>query len=686
MKKIDSKIHIPVRNMGERLQELFEKETWREHFNAISESLGFSLSVFSDTGVIIFISPDTAPLCSGFRSSSSEFNSRCASDCTSRMMNTLATGKPDIFKCYAKIVCFALPLEFLGEKAIILGQGSFASYEDFRDCMDLVSAYGIDKVTIKTPLAFTGSQQAQKTCRFVTDSVNRLLMNMQETFLLKKKVDSLKSILSLWDSSAVDKPELRYQNMLYNLSSLLDIDRIMVFAFDKRRRGYVGLYGLSKNGAQIDAMSIASEDQIVKDLQSGKPYLHTHRSAAGPSDDASDDSTPWFYFPITISGNLAGILAVADQGFTENDAQIISGFCKQTALFIENHRLRQDLHKKFNRFIAMMDLTRTIAPIQNYETLLQTILDKSAELLKAEQGSLMLLDYETDELLLEAKRGVVDGVTQKLRINRGEGIAGKVAEDGEALLVENLENDPRIKQKNRKHYKTRSFVCVPLKVDDRIIGVINLSDKTTGEVFDEEDLMLIKSFATHAVILMERNVFLNKTEELKKLTITDPLTGLLNRRYLYERLKDEVSRSQRYAHSLSLLMLDMDGFKYCNDTFGHLFGDRTLQDIANTLLNTVRSMDIVARYGGDEFMVILPETGGAMANEIAERIRSSMADKLIFPPEQNGIEAATRALSVSIGIVCYPQHGETVEQLLENVDKALYRAKNNGKNSIEVFS
>jgi len=298
----------------------------------------------------------------------------------------------------------------------------------------------------------------------------------------------------------------------------------------------------------------------------------------------------------------------------------------------------------------------------------------------------MLLDYETDELLLEAKRGVVDGVTQKLRINRGEGIAGKVAEDGEALLVENLENDPRIKQKNRKHYKTRSFVCVPLKVDDRIIGVINLSDKTTGEVFDEEDLMLIKSFATHAVILMERNVFLNKTEELKKLTITDPLTGLLNRRYLYERLKDEVSRSQRYAHSLSLLMLDMDGFKYCNDTFGHLFGDRTLQDIANTLLNTVRSMDIVARYGGDEFMVILPETGGAMANEITERIRSSMADKLIFPPEQNGIEAATRALSVSIGIVCYPQHGETVEQLLENVDKALYRAKNNGKNSIEVFS
>jgi diguanylate cyclase (GGDEF)-like protein len=182
---------------------------------------------------------------------------------------------------------------------------------------------------------------------------------------------------------------------------------------------------------------------------------------------------------------------------------------------------------------------------------------------------------------------------------------------------------------------------------------------------------------------MERNVFFNQTEELKKLTITDHLTGLLNRRYLYERLKEELARSERHGHLLSLLMLDLDGFKYCNDTLGHLFGDQTLKEIAETLLNTVRSMDVVARYGGDEFMVILPETAESLAIDIAERLRSNVAKKVVPTQDAAG---GPRTLTASIGIVCYPEHGETVELLLENVDKALYRAKNKGKNRIEVFS
>ena len=296
----------------------------------------------------------------------------------------------------------------------------------------------------------------------------------------------------------------------------------------------------------------------------------------------------------------------------------------------------------------------------------------------------MLLDHTTDALLLEVKKGIVEGVGLKLRINRGEGIAGKVMELGEALLVENVENDPRIRQKNRQHYKTRSFVSVPLKIDDRTIGVLNLSDKTTGEVFDEEDLKLIQSFATHAAIVMERNALYNKSEELKKLAITDSLTGLLNRRYLYERLKDEVTRSERRKHNLCLLMLDLDEFKYCNDIFGHLFGDRTLKTLAETLVNTLRSIDIIARFGGDEFMVILPETAEPQALEIAKRMRSNIAKQVVLPDDSTLVRP--RTLTASIGIVCYPQHGDTLELLIENVDKAMYRAKNKGKNKIEVFS
>lgn len=336
----------------------------------------------------------------------------------------------------------------------------------------------------------------------------------------------------------------------------------------------------------------------------------------------------------------------------------------------------------------MAELTRAITPIQNYETLLQMILDKSAELLKAEQGSLMMLDQETDALLLEAKKGIHQELSQelpgKITIRRGEGIAGKVAEHGEPLLVKNFESDPRFTQKSREHYKTLSFVSVPLKIADRVIGVLNLSDKTTGEVFDEEDLRFIQSVATHASIVLERNEFFNKSEELKKLTITDPLTGLLNRRYLLERLKDELARSVRHGHPMGLLMLDLDGFKVCNDTHGHPFGDKILKDIAETLLKTVRSIDIMARYGGDEFVAILPETRESVALDIAERLRMCVLRGATHTLEKAVLEPC--ALTASIGIACYPEHGNTAELLLGNVDKALYRAKNKGKNRVEVFS
>jgi diguanylate cyclase (GGDEF)-like protein len=374
-----------------------------------------------------------------------------------------------------------------------------------------------------------------------------------------------------------------------------------------------------------------------------------------------------------INRRLEAVLRIEDRALDESEIQIITGFCRQATLSIENHRLRHDLYKKFDRFAAILDLTSDVARIQNEKPLLQIILDKSAELLKAEQGSLMVLDREANVLLIEAKKGMVSTVTGAVKISRGQGIAGKVAERGEPMLVENLEKDPRVKQKNRKHYKTRSFLSVPLKIDDRIIGVLNLSDKDTGEAFNEEDLKLIQSFATQAALLMERDIFINKTEHLKKLTITDDLTGLLNRRYLYERLKDELARSERHGHHLSLLMLDLDGFKTCNDSYGHLVGDQMLKHVADTLLNTVRSMDVVARYGGDEFMVILPETGQSVALEIAERLR-------------NGADPDACALTTSIGIACYPEHGKTNELLLKNVDAALYRAKKKGKNSIEVFS
>lgn len=667
----------------EQLQDLFWTEMWRDHFAALSESLGFSLRVYSQTGTLIFAPPGPAPLCPVFRSPSSSFVAHHFAECQPRMLNVLETRKPDIFKCSAKIISFALPIEYMGERAVIFGQGSFTSYEDFREYLSIVNTDELETVSLNVPTCFTSYEQVWKACLFVADSVKWLLKNTQETAILRDKFDRLKNIIGIWGTIDEERPEKICNHMVSELASLLDVDCISILIHDKKQRIYTNRSGITAGGGERE-IYLSEHDTVVADLIGEKTFVRTPEAPQERGADHPQGSGVRYFFPIMIGKNLDGILYAAGRDLTEGDRQIISSLCRQTALFLENRRLQHKLARKFERFAAISELTKSITPIQNFETLVRTILDMSAYLLKAERGSLMLIDQETDALLLEAKKGMIEGVVDKLRINRGEGIAGRVAAIGEPILVEDLENDPRIKQKNRGSYKTRSFLSVPLKIDERIIGVLNLSDKVSGEVFNEDDLSLILSFATQAAVVMERQAFINKTEELKRLTITDPLTGLANRRYLSERLKNELARAERYNHPLSLLMLDLDGFKACNDTRGHLFGDGILRTIADTLFQTVRSMDIVARYGGDEFIVVLPETAESLARDIAERIRGNIMRKV--PVRNGGDDTETHMLTASIGIVCYPEHGKTSEQLLENVDQALYRAKKMGKNRTEVFS
>ncbi len=668
---------------AEHLQELFLSANWKGYFKTISDTIGFNLSVFSEDGSLIFSTDDYYPICRPLLSSP-DFRAKCDAYCRCTMMSAISKGKPVIYKCYAKMMSFALPVEYLSEKGIILGQGSFSSYEDFLEFMGRLSLFKVRDFSVTGPLKFTTAENARNACRLVDSSINQLLKNSQDAILLKQKMDSLKDVLGMWGVAAKEQPETVYKYMIANLFTLLDIKHVAILTLDRQRGVFTSLYSVKDEGP-TEAFSIKADDIILQALRKGKPFVSSMDPFMAGRIDFLKDLEIFYFFPILTRPRLESVLGIFGSPLKAGDISIINAFCKQTAISIENQRLHHELCRKLDIFAAISELTKTIAPIFDYKALLQTILDKSADLLKAEQGSLMLLDRETEVLLLEAKKGIGDGITEKLRIKKGEGIAGKVAEFGEPFLVEDVENDPRIKQKNRLRYKTRSFVSVPVRIEDRIIGVLNLSDKITGEAFDEDDLKLIQSFATQAAIVMERNSFYTQIEELRRLSITDPLTGLLNRRYLLDRLEEELSRSQRHGRLFSLLMLDIDGFKDYNDTFGHPMGDRALKAISEAILNSVRSIDIVSRYGGDEFMVILPETDKALAVSIAERLKSDVGKtELANSLTDAGLSPSN--LTLSIGIASYPEDGNTTEMLIEHVDKALYLAKNKGRNRIEVFS
>src|SRR5512147_3301759 len=178
---------------------------WRDHFTALSESLGFPLRIYSQSGALIFAPPGPAPLCPAFRSPSFAFASRHVAECQPLALNTLSTKKPDIFKCSANIMSFALPIEYLGERAVIFGQGSFSSYQDFREYLNIANADELE--TISLPTSFTSFEQVWKVCVFVADSVKRLLKNTQETASLRDKCDRLKNIIGIWGGLDEERPE-----------------------------------------------------------------------------------------------------------------------------------------------------------------------------------------------------------------------------------------------------------------------------------------------------------------------------------------------------------------------------------------------------------------------------------------------------------------------------------------------
>jgi diguanylate cyclase (GGDEF)-like protein len=385
-----------------------------------------------------------------------------------------------------------------------------------------------------------------------------------------------------------------------------------------------------------------------------------------------------YFFPLFMNGVMEGIIWVLDRKFSREDMKIMNAFRDYIQVNLENQNLRVAIGKvkkadeTLNSFV---DFSKSIASVLDKERLLDTILEKSLELLKAEQGSLMLVDNETSELVVEARKTVDDAVQEKMRLKKGEGVAGIVLQNGGSLLVRDIESDPRVSQQSRARYKTKSFVSVPIKVEGRVTGVFNASDKIEGSAFNEDDLTLIQSFMNNMAIAIERSILYKRTEEYKKLSITDPLTGIYNRRYLNSRLSEEITRYNRYKHPFSFLMFDLDGFKEYNDTYGHISGDELLKALADIIEESLRTIDIAARFGGDEFVAIFPQTPKVDAIQITNRVKEKI-DK--FLDEYN----PDISLSVSMGLATYPDDASSIMELIEKTDQALYLAKKGGGNRV----
>jgi diguanylate cyclase (GGDEF)-like protein len=383
-------------------------------------------------------------------------------------------------------------------------------------------------------------------------------------------------------------------------------------------------------------------------------------------------------FPLAAGGRW--LLVVVNAELTSDEVALIATFARQAGVAIEARRLRRLLEQRERDIETLAEVGGAVSAALDSEELFRVILERASGMVEANLGSLMLLDEGRGDLVIKATKGLHEKIVEQFRIRLGEGIAGTVAATGRPILVRDIEADARVARRNRPRFQTRSFVSLPLALKGRTVGVLNLADKRGGGPFGDTDLTLLMALAAQAAVAIERSAFYERSEALKQISITDGLTGLLNRHYFEERLTEELDRASRTRSHVSFVMIDIDGFKAFNDTHGHLAGDGALRLTAATIRGTVRTMDIVARYGGEEFAVILPETGRVEASAIAERIRREVEGLA------HNVEGEPARLTISAGVAEYPDDASNLRELITRADKALYAAKAAGKNRVVISS
>jgi len=382
--------------------------------------------------------------------------------------------------------------------------------------------------------------------------------------------------------------------------------------------------------------------------------------------------------PIKREGKTVGVLNIEDDktdAFTQSDLRLLTTLASQVAVAMDNARLYEEAKRRINELSALHNVGTTVSSTLRLDALLDQVCRTLSDTFHYNKIAIMIVDQGTSELVFKASLGyqnIMGEMGRRLKIGR-EGITGMVAATGEPIMVKDVTQN--------QHYvsidgRTRSELAVPLKIKQQVVGVLNVESDNVN-AFDQVDLRLLTTLASQVAVALENARLYEETELL---AVTDGLTGLNNHRFFQSFFERELNRARRYNHPLSLVMVDIDHFKKINDTLGHPVGDRVLKEVARLLHEQARDVDLAARYGGEEFMLVLPETKKAEAQMLAERIRSAV-EKNRFDDE---ITKGVGKVTISLGVSGFPEDGSEKNEIIDKVDKALYRAKAGGRNQVRI--
>ncbi len=590
---------------------------------------------------------------------------------------------PSVFKGPMNQYHFFIPVQIGNRGIVLLGNAFYTSGEDLNEFFVIKGPrYGVSRddlpIWIKK-IVFSSMGKVFEACENIHRLFNLMVRDNYGKNTTDEKYRRIATVLELFSEIDRDCTEEKlYQLLAEAIMFLFRGETVSVMS--RGHECFIPAITMGSFKNQVASVSLSSDAAIISDaIKNGRPFVGTDQIELLRL-GYPDAIVSLYIFPLSVQGETHGLLGVFNSQFSEEDLDTISRLCCFAAFLLRTIITQKILGTHISGLTTANYALSLRSAFQDPEMLYQSIVEISSNLVSAERASLMLPEETNKELLIKAVRGMNKCVAKNIRGTVGAGIAGRVFVEGKPLIVADIES--QLSMQKGPNYRTRSFVSVPLKIGEEAIGVLNLADRVDDGTFSEADMVFLQYFTSCASMAIKGAQYYQKSEEMRTLSNADSLTGLFNRRYFIERLLEELQRAIRYDSPFSLAILDIDDFKVFNDTEGCLAGDEILKAIADIARKSIRSIDIIARFGGQEFSLIMPETESEEAFFVLERVRTNIRDLIPsawknFPREK---------ITVSIGMATFPEDGKDEKTLIKNVYKALFGAKLQGKDRTVVWS
>jgi len=462
-----------------------------------------------------------------------------------------------------------------------------------------------------------------------------------------------------WSLIPQDKNDLMSHALLY-LCEWMGIDRAAIFLHDEAHDSLMARQLV--DGTDV----LPGEEEIA--LLADSPL---QRLLAGKKDYLLFDSPNYMaYIPLRAFGQSFGLLRVENvrrkHAFTEKEIPLLQDFAHELATALRGLEMAAAEREQVAQMQALHEISNAIFRSVRLDEMLKSVAQSLIHQLGFDRIKIYLINREGESLesaLSLDQRGQETVEKETFPLKRGlhpmvDLILGKT--------------DERIEKYQR------TIVYLPLRTRDENMGVLMVDNLLSQQEIPHEQILILTAVAGQLGMAIKNARLFQGVEEL---SITDGLTGLYLMRYFKQRLKEEFYRAERTHGQLSLMILDIDHFKRFNDTYGHPSGDTILATVAERVLANARKVDFTARYGGDEFVILLPDTSADEALLLAERLHQAVSSEPLVLANNNSIH-----LTVSIGIATYPTHASTIEELIKRADEALYWIKSHGRNRIRLYS